>query len=65
MPIRIDNDLPVKKVLEQENIFVMDEHRDMTQESDAVKGRYGDAASAQPVKHTTAGKYLLYPHDVL
>ena len=48
MPIRIDNDLPVKKVLEQ-----------------AVKGRYGVAASAQPVKHTTAGKYLLYPHDVL
>ena len=27
MPIRIDNDLPVKKVLEQENIFVMDENR--------------------------------------
>ena len=32
MPIRIDNDLPVKKVLEQENIFVMDEHRAMTQD---------------------------------
>lgn len=27
MPIKIDNDLPVKKILEQENIFVMDEHR--------------------------------------
>lgn len=27
MPIRIDNDLPVKKVLEDENIFVMDETR--------------------------------------
>ena len=26
MPIRIDNDLPVKKILEQENIFVMDEY---------------------------------------
>lgn len=27
MPIRIQNDLPVKEILEQENIFVMDEYR--------------------------------------
>ena len=26
MPIRVQNDLPVKEILEQENIFVMDEH---------------------------------------
>ena len=32
MPIRIDNDLPVKKILEQENIFVMDEFRAMHQD---------------------------------
>ena len=32
MPIRIDNDLPVKKILEQENIFVMDENRATTQD---------------------------------
>jgi homoserine O-succinyltransferase len=32
VPIRIDNDLPVKKILEQENIFVMDEHRARTQD---------------------------------
>ena len=32
MPIRIDNDLPVKKILEQENIFVMDEFRAMRQD---------------------------------
>lgn len=32
MPIKIDNDLPVKKILEQENIFVMDEHRAETQD---------------------------------
>jgi len=32
MPIRIDNDLPVKKILEDENIFVMDENRAMTQD---------------------------------
>ena len=27
MPIRVQNDLPVKEILEQENIFVMDERR--------------------------------------
>ena len=27
MPIRIQNDLPVKEILENENIFVMDEYR--------------------------------------
>lgn len=32
MPIRIDNDLPVKKILEDENIFVMDENRAMSQD---------------------------------
>ena len=29
MPIRVQNDLPVKEILESENIFVMDEHRAM------------------------------------
>lgn len=32
MPIRIANDLPVKKILEEENIFVMDEDRAMSQD---------------------------------
>ena len=27
MPIRVHNDLPVREILEKENIFVMDEHR--------------------------------------
>ena len=27
MPIRVQNDLPVKEILERENIFVMNEHR--------------------------------------
>ena len=26
MPIRVQNDLPVKEILEHENIFVMDEY---------------------------------------
>ena len=75
MPIRIDNDLPVKKVLEQENIFVMDEHRAMTQD---IRPLDILILNLMPLKedtelqllrslskHTTAGKYLLYPHDVL
>lgn len=32
MPIKIDNDLPVKKILEEENIFVMDENRASSQD---------------------------------
>ena len=32
MPIKIDNDLPVKHILEEENIFVMDENRAVTQD---------------------------------
>lgn len=32
MPIRVQNDLPVKEILEHENIFVMDEHRAMHQD---------------------------------
>ncbi len=32
MPIRIQNDLPVKEILEEENIFVMDEHRAIHQD---------------------------------
>lgn len=32
MPIRVQNNLPVKEILEEENIFVMDEHRAMHQD---------------------------------
>ena len=32
MPIKVQNDLPVKQILESENIFVMDEHRAVTQD---------------------------------
>ena len=32
MPIRIQNDLPAKAILEAENIFVMDEKRANTQD---------------------------------
>lgn len=32
MPIRVQNDLPAKKILEEENIFVMDEKRALSQD---------------------------------
>lgn len=32
MPIRVQNDLPAKKVMEKENIFMMDENRAMSQD---------------------------------
>lgn len=32
MPIKIQSDLPVKEILEKENIFVMDEHRALHQD---------------------------------
>lgn len=37
MPIRVQNDLPVKEILEHENIFVMDEHRAMHQDIRPIK----------------------------
>ena len=37
MPIRVQNDLPVKEILEKENIFVMDEHRATHQDIRPIK----------------------------
>ena len=37
MPIRVQNDLPVKEILEHENIFVMDEHRAVHQDIRPIK----------------------------
>ncbi len=37
MPIRVQNNLPVKEILERENIFVMDEHRAMHQDIRPIK----------------------------
>ena len=54
MPIKIQSDLPVKEILEKENIFVMDEKRAVHQDIRPVqililnlmpfKGRYGVTA---------------------
>ena len=37
MPIRIQNDLPAKEILENENIFVMDEDRAIHQDIRPLK----------------------------
>ena len=37
MPIRVQNDLPVKEILEKENIFVMDENRATHQDIRLIK----------------------------
>lgn len=37
MPIKIQSDLPVKEILEKENIFVMDEHRAIHQDIRPIK----------------------------
>ena len=37
MPIRVQNDLPVKEILEKENIFVMDENRATHQDIRPIK----------------------------
>ncbi len=39
MPIKIQSDLPVKEILEKENIFVMDENRAMHQDIRPVQLR--------------------------
>ena len=37
MPIKTQGDLPAKEILENENIFVMDEHRAMHQDIRPIK----------------------------
>ena len=58
MPIKIQGDLPVKEILERENIFVMDEGRAIHQDI----AERGDRASAFAfsVKYTTAGGCNVY-----
>ena len=46
MPIRVQNDLPVKEILESENIFVMDEHRAMHQDIRPIKYRTSESDAA-------------------
>lgn len=66
MPIRVQNDLPVKEILEQENIFVrmnivrciktFRPHQDWSVESDALEGGYRTSDFKITVKYTIAGR---------
>ncbi len=65
MPIKIQSDLPAKEILENENIFVMDENRAMHQDIRPlqiailnimpVKAGYGAATFACAVQFSFAG----------
>ena len=50
MPIKVQNDLPAKAILENENIFVMDEHRAMTQD---IRPLYIVILNLMPTKEET------------
>ena len=70
MPIKIQGDLPVKEILERENIFVMDEGRAVHQDIRPIQIlilnlmplKRGDRTSAFAfsVKYTTAGGCNVY-----
>ena len=63
MPIKTQGDLPVKEILERENIFVMDEKRAdpySDPESDAAERRNRAAASAFSFQYTAAGGCDIY-----
>ena len=70
MPIRVQNDLPVKEILEHENIFVMDEYRAAHQDirpikigllNLIVKGGYRAADPAVSLEHTTSSGCCVCP----
>ena len=56
MPIRIQNDLPAKAILERENIFVMDENRAMSQD---IRPLEILTASARALQHAAAGELYI------
>ena len=70
MPIKIQSDLPVKEILEKENIFVMDEKRASHQDIrpiqililnlKALKEEYGTSAASFLVKYSASGGCLFY-----
>ena len=57
MPIKIQSDLPVKEILEKENIFVMDESRASHQDIRPIQILI---LNLIPFQHTAAGRCHLY-----
>lgn len=69
MPIKIQSDLPVKEILEKENIFVMDESRASHQDIRPIQililnlmplKRRQSFSFCVPFQHTAAGRCHLY-----
>ena len=70
MPIKIQNDLPVKEILERENIFVMDENRSFHQDIRPLKililnlmplkEETRASAPSIPLQYAAAGGYYIY-----
>ena len=69
MPIKIQSDLPVKEILEKENIFVMDEKRASHQDIRPIQililnlmplRRYGTSAASFFIKYSASGGCLFY-----
>ena len=58
MPIRVQNDLPVKEILEKENIFVMDENRAVHQDIRPIKI---GLLNLMPLKEDTELQLLRFP----
>ena len=71
MPIRVQNDLPVKEILEHENIICngripgstsgYPSDQDRAFKSDAVKGGYRAADTAVSLEHTASGGCCICP----
>ena len=55
MPIKVQNNLPAKKIMEQENIFMMDETRATTQN---IRPRYIAVLYLMPLKEDTEVQLL-------
>ena len=47
MPIKVQNALPAKEILENENIFVMDENRAMHQDIRPLKGLHSEPHASE------------------
>ena len=55
MPIKVQNNLPAKKIMEQENIFMMDETRATTQN---IRPLYIAVLNLMPLKEDTEVQLL-------
>ena len=65
MPIRIDNDLPAKAALEEENVFVMDKERACTQDIRPLKIAILNLMPNKFIKYTITVRYHIFTDRIL